>query len=96
MFAKRIMLRAAAIATMVIVSGVVLAQTGAPTNNLPNTYQRVGNWAKMPAGRFWGAAAGVDIDPDGKSVWVAERCGKNSFAGSNPVPILKFISPAKI
>src|SRR6266436_5313272 len=96
MFAKRLALRTAAIATMLIVSGVVLAQTGAPTNNLPNAYQRVGNWAKMPAGRFWGAAAGVDIDPDGKSVWVAERCGQNSCAGSNFDPILKFDASGKL
>ena len=96
MFARRIALRAAAIATMVAVSGVVFAQTGAPTNNLPNAYQRVGNWAKMPAGRFWGAAAGVDIDPDGKSVWVAERCAQNSCAGSNLDPILKFDSSGKL
>ena len=96
MFARRIALRAAAIATMVAVSGVVFAQTGAPTNNLPNAYQRVGNWAKMPAGRFWGAAAGVDIDPDGKSVWVAERCAQNSCAGSNLDPILKFDASGKL
>ncbi len=96
MFAKRLALRAAAIATIFAVSGVALAQTGAPTNNLPNSYQRVGNWAKMPAGRFWGAAAGVDIDPDGKSVWVAERCGQNSCAGSNLDPILKFDASGKL
>jgi sugar lactone lactonase YvrE len=32
----------------------------------------------------------VDIDRDGKSVWVAERCGANSCAGKNDPPILKF------
>jgi DNA-binding beta-propeller fold protein YncE len=50
----------------------------------------------MPAGRLWGAAAGVDIDPDGKSVWVAERCGQNSCAGSNLDPILKFDASGKL
>src|SRR5258705_6425908 len=96
MFAKRIMLHTAAIATMIVVSGVVLAQTGAPTNNLPNNYQRVANWAKMPTGRFWGAAAGVAVDPDGKSVWVAERCAQNSCAGSTLDPILKFDASGKL
>src|SRR5256714_344608 len=96
MFGKRKALRIAAIATLVGVSGVVLAQTGAPTNNLPNNYQRVANWAKMPAGRFWGAAAGVAVDPDGKSVWVAERCAQNSCAGSNLDPILKFDASGKL
>src|SRR5260221_14308862 len=96
MFAKRIMLRAAAIATMVAVSGVVFAQTGAPTNNLPNAYQRVGNWAKMPAGRFWGAAAGGDVAPAGKSVWVAERCGQNCYAGSSLDPSPEFNASGKL
>jgi len=32
----------------------------------------------------------VEIDPDGKSVWVFERCGKNTCAGSTLAPILKF------
>src|SRR6185295_5010396 len=26
-------------------------------------------------GRAWGSTSGVDIDVDGTSVWVAERCG---------------------
>ena len=53
------------------VSGGVLAQAPAPTNNLPNPYQSITTWAQLPAGRAWGSTAGVDIDPDGKSVWVA-------------------------
>ena len=61
-----------------------------PTNSGPNPYQSIENWAKMPAGRSWGSTAGVAIDPDGKSVWVAERCGENSCFGSNLDPILKF------
>jgi DNA-binding beta-propeller fold protein YncE len=77
-------------------SGMVLAQSNAPTNNAPDPYLRVANWGKMPAGRFWGAAAGVDIDPDGKSVWVAERCGQNSCADSKLDPILKFDANGKL
>ena len=29
----------------------------------------------MPDGRKIGQVTGVDIDPDGKSVWVFDRCG---------------------
>ncbi len=96
MFGKRMALRAAAIATVVGVCGVVFAQTGTPTNNLPNTYQRVGNWAKMPDGRHWGSTAGVDIAPDGKSVWAVDRCGTNTCVGSNLDPILKFDTSGKL
>jgi DNA-binding beta-propeller fold protein YncE len=81
---------------MLSASGGVFAQGSAPANNLPDPYLRVANWGKMPMGRFWGAAAGVDIDPDGKSVWVAERCGQNSCADSKADPILKFDANGKL
>jgi len=48
-----------------------------PTNSAPNPYQTVEGWAKMPEGRTWGATSAVEIDRDGKSIWVAERCGAN-------------------
>jgi DNA-binding beta-propeller fold protein YncE len=31
----------------------------------------------MPAGRNWGSSSAVDLDPDGESIWVAERCAGN-------------------
>jgi DNA-binding beta-propeller fold protein YncE len=31
-----------------------------------------------PEGRMWGSTSAVDIDRDGRSIWVAERCGANS------------------
>lgn len=62
----------------------------APVNDLPNPYATVEGWAKMPAGRTWGSTSAVDIDPDGKSIWVFERCGANSCATSDLPAILKF------
>src|SRR6266545_370854 len=53
-------------------------QTG-PTNSLPNPYRSIENWAKMPEGRIWGSTSAVDIDPDGQSMWVLERCGAQGF-----------------
>src|SRR5688572_27636617 len=50
----------------------------APTNSAPNPYETIEGWAKMPEGRTWGATSAVDIDTDGKSIWVAERCGANN------------------
>jgi len=49
-----------------------------PTNDAPNPYETVANYFKMPDGRTWGSTSAVDIDRDGKSIWVAERCGANS------------------
>jgi hypothetical protein len=34
-------------------------------NSAPNPYQVVERWAKLPEGRVWGQAIGVDIDRDG-------------------------------
>ena len=67
-----------------------------PTNNLPNPYQSITDWAKLPPGRTWGSTAGVDIDPDGKSVWAIDRCGANTCFGSNLDPILKFDANGKL
>ena len=61
-----------------------------PINDLPNPYVTVAGWAKMPEGRTWGSTSAVDIDKDGKSIWVFERCGQNSCADSDLDPILKF------
>ncbi len=87
---------------MLAIGGLGQAQTSAPTNDLPNPYRAIENWARLPEGRSWGSTSGVDIDPDGTSVWVAERCGAfappslmkpgTPFAcdGSALAPILKF------
>ena len=55
------------------------AWTSAPVvNDLPNPYTTIEGWAKLPEGRTWGSTSAVDIDRDGKSIWVAERCAVNS------------------
>jgi sugar lactone lactonase YvrE len=61
-----------------------------PTNDLPNPYRTIEGWAKLPDGRVWGSTSAVDIDRNGTSVWVAERCGANSCAGSSLDPVLEF------
>jgi hypothetical protein len=62
----------------------------APINSAPNPYTTVEGWAKLPEGRTWGSTSAVDIDRDGKSIWVAERCGTNNCASSMLDPVLKF------
>jgi sugar lactone lactonase YvrE len=72
------------------------AQDTAPVNTAPNPYEAVAGWAKMPDGREWGATSAVDVDPDGRSIWVAERCGANSCAGSDVPVILKFDAEGRL
>ncbi len=82
--ALRVSLMAAGVVAAGWLGSATLAQAPAawmaatPTNDLPNSYTTVEGWAKLPAGRTWGSTSAVDIDKDGKSVWVAERCGVNS------------------
>jgi DNA-binding beta-propeller fold protein YncE len=66
-----------------------------PTNSLPNPYRTIENWAKLPEGRPWGSTAGVTVDRNG-NIWVAERCGANSCAGSSLAPILEFDPSGKL
>ncbi len=80
------------VALAVLLAGSLQAQVqqAEPTNLAPNPYRTIEGWAKLPEGRTWGATSAVDIANDGQSVWVAERCGANSCAGSNLDPILRF------
>ncbi len=61
-----------------------------PTNTQPNPYRTIEHYFRMPEGRTWGSTSGVGVDRDGRSIWVAERCGANSCLGSTLDPILKF------
>src|SRR5581483_626214 len=51
---------------------------GAPVNDLPNPYETITGFFKLPAGRQWGSTSAVEVDKDGRTIWVAERCGANS------------------
>jgi hypothetical protein len=77
----------------------VYAQQG-PFNDLPNPYQTVENYFQL--GRPWGSTSAVDIDRDGRSIWVGERCGANTCYDaatgrmSPHNPILKFDASGKL
>lgn len=81
-------------AAMAVLPVLAFAQADmAPTNDFPNPYQTIEGWAKMPTGRTWGSTSAVDLDPDGVSIWVAERCSGNVGACvANPEmdPVMKF------
>lgn len=61
----------------------------------PNPYKLVEGWPALPAGRTWGAVAGVDVDRNG-TVWVFERCGGQSCADSKLDPILAYDQTGKL
>jgi sugar lactone lactonase YvrE len=67
-----------------------------PANAAPNPYRTVEGWAKMPEGRTWGATSAVDVAPDGRSIWVAERCGANTCAGSTLPAVLLFDASGRL
>jgi len=62
----------------------------------PNPYRAGANWAQLPDGRKFGQTISVDIDRDGRSIWVFERCGGTSCADSGVAPILKFDPAGKL
>jgi sugar lactone lactonase YvrE len=74
-----------------------------PTNDAPNPYNSIENYFKLPEGRTWGSTSAIEIDKDGRSIWVAERCGANSCVADavtgkmSPLdPILHFDASGKL
>jgi len=93
----RLTLSAVVVAVLALSADNAFTQSNVqPVNDPPNPYQTIEGWAKMPEGRTWGSTSAVDIAPDGKSIWVAERCGGNSCAGSNLPVVLKFDETGKL
>jgi DNA-binding beta-propeller fold protein YncE len=101
------LVRFGVLAVFAVAAGAVYSQGVTPTNSLPDPY--IGSpFGKLPDGRNWGSTAGIGVDRDGKSVWVAERCGAFAppsqmkpgvpFAcdGSGLDPILKFDESGKL
>jgi streptogramin lyase len=86
----------------VLAGAVAFAQnTATPTNDLPNPYETIKEPLKLPEGRKWGSTSAVDVDKDGMSIWVGERCGENKCADASgkmsPLdPVLKFDASGKL
>lgn len=98
-----LMLAGAAVAALSIHAFRADAQTAVePTNSLSNPYQTIERFFALPDGRTWGATSAVEIDKDGRSIWVAERCGVNSCLDrasgqmSALPPMLKFDASGKL
>ncbi len=54
-----------------------------------NPYQVEFHWGQLPNERKMGVVTGVQPDPDGKHIWILERCSANQCAGSDLPPIHK-------
>ena len=87
----RFSLSAAIVVWVALQGGSVRTQDVQPVNSGANPYRTIRNWGMVPEGRPWGGANGVDIDRDGTSVWVADRCGtRRGCVGSDVDPVQKF------
>lgn len=68
----------------------LLASMSQAQNSAPNPYRTVEGWARLPAGRTWGATSAIFPANDGRHIWVAERCGANLCVDSDLDPVLLF------
>jgi len=67
----------------------------AQPNSQANPYRTVEGWFQLPDGRKMGSTSAVFVAPSGH-IWIAERCGANSCAGSNLPPVLEFEPSGKL
>jgi sugar lactone lactonase YvrE len=83
-------LAAAVVAAIAMSAGTSAARAEDGPNAAPNPYSTEEGWAKLSEGRKWGMTIGIEIARDGKSIWVFDRCGAKTCAGSPLKPIQKF------
>ena len=83
--------RALATVTVVLLTAALVAVPGA-VHAQDNPYRVADEaWGQLPEGRAWGALSAVFPAPDGRTLWVAERCGQNSCVGRDDVAsVLQF------
>ncbi len=91
--------RLALVAAFAATTLVVAQSQVAPSNDAPNPYQTIEGWAKLPPGRSMGSTSAVDVAPDGKSIWMAERCAANSCwnaqaAEASPLDVVFLFDPS--
>jgi len=78
-----------------------IAMSAVPTyaqdpNSAPNMFRLEEGWAKQPIGRGFGSTIGLNVDRDGKSMWIYDRCGGNSCEGSKIAPLTKYDASGKV
>jgi sugar lactone lactonase YvrE len=81
-----------------LLCGVVLAAFALPAlpaaaedpNAAPNLYRPDDAWAKQPMGRGFGMTIGINVDRDGRSMWIFDRCGARSCEDSKIAPLNRY------
>src|SRR5262249_39480839 len=92
-----VVLGAAVVAAFALSAQKSYTQSGYGPNDAPNPYRFDYGWAKLPHDRKWGAAVGVAVDRDGKSVWTFDRCETADDCSKSTLdPIMKFDSTGKM
>ena len=78
--------------TPAIAAGIVAAilghEAGLQGQTSSSPYRVNYNWDK-PLGRKIGVASGIEMDPDGRHLWILDRCGANGCAESDLDPIIQ-------
>jgi DNA-binding beta-propeller fold protein YncE len=70
-------------------AGWVAAGRPVAGQELPNPYRVADSaFGQLPGGRRYGATSAVYPGPDGKTIWVAERCGQNSCVDRPELPTI--------
>jgi sugar lactone lactonase YvrE len=85
-----------AVAAVIAMSAVPVYSQATDPNSAPNPYRLADGWAKQPQGRGFGSTIGLNVDRDGKSMWIFDRCGGNTCEGSNIAPLTKYDATGKI
>lgn len=57
---------------------IALAASGWAMHPDSNPFAAQLGWGKMPEGRTWGSTSAIYPAPDGRSIWVGERCEANT------------------
>jgi len=86
------MLLARPVGLALTAAAVLLVAPAGVAHAQENPYDSVDeSWGQLPEGRTWGAISAVYPSPDGRTMWVAERCGVNGCDGRDDIdPVLQF------
>ena len=72
-------------------AGVATPAVAADAQPASNPFEAQPGWGRLPGGRSWGSTSAIYPAPDGRSIWVGERCGQNTCVDRPDVdPILRF------
>jgi DNA-binding beta-propeller fold protein YncE len=89
-------LRFALVAPMVFGYGAFGQFADQAAGSVGAAYRVDPGFFRMPEGRPFGSTAGIVADPDGRSIWVFDRCGAGTCVGSDHAPVLRFDADGEV